>query len=108
MSTSKSKSNALYFLEKLNKGSLSLGQALAAIRETEEITQSEIANAIGISRGLICDIEKGRRDASVSLIIKIAKYLKYPPESFLILAFQDQLRKEKLDKKFIVEVKVAA
>ncbi|MBF0363907.1 MAG: helix-turn-helix transcriptional regulator [Oligoflexia bacterium] len=103
----KNKSNALTFLEKHNKGPLTFGQALAAIRETEEISQSQLARDISVSRGIICDIEKGRRMATVPLAIKIAKYLEYPPESFLVLLFKDQLRKERLGNKFIIEIKVA-
>ncbi|MBF0363876.1 MAG: helix-turn-helix transcriptional regulator [Oligoflexia bacterium] len=103
----KNKSNALTFLEKHNKGPLTFGQALTAIRETEEISQSQLARDLSVSRGIICDIEKGRRMVTVPLAIKIAKYLEYPPESFLVLLFKDQLRKEKLDNKFIIEIKVA-
>lgn len=101
------KSNALTFLEKHNKGPLTFGQALVAIRETEEISQAQLAKNLSCSRGIICDIEKGRRMVTVSLAIKIAKHLGYPAETFLVLLFRDQLRKEKLDNKFIVEIKVA-
>ena len=55
--TTKNK-DALSFLKKLNKGSLTFGQMLQSLRECEEVSQTELASKVGISRSRLCDIER--------------------------------------------------
>lgn len=92
------------FLKKLNKGPLSFGQLLASLRATDEISQADLARKLKVSRGLICDIEKGRRTPSIELAAKIAKILGYPVEPLIKQVFQDQL----WDAKIKLQVKVEA
>lgn len=49
-------------------------------RTARNITQEDLAAAIGVSRQTIISIEKGKYTPSVSLAIKIAKFFKVPVE----------------------------
>lgn len=91
------------FLKKINKSPLSFGDLLTSLRKADEITQVELANKIGVSKGLICDIEKGRRNASIELVAKIADALDYPKEPMIKQIFEDQLREAKIKLKIKLE-----
>jgi len=43
---------ALTYLEKINKGLLSFGDMLLSLRETDELTQADLAKKLKVSRGL--------------------------------------------------------
>ena len=91
------------FLKKLNKGPLSFGQLLLALRNADDVSQAQLAKWLGASRGLICDIEKGRRTASIEMAVKIAKTLGYPKEPLIKQLFDDQLREAKLKLKVKID-----
>lgn len=78
-------------------GKLSFAKVLWAHRMGEDMGQVEMATKLGISKQSLCDLEKGRRIPSPRRASDIAKKLKILPESFIQLALQDQLRKEKLN-----------
>ena len=50
------------------------------LRTKREITQEELAHAIGVSRQTIIAIEKGNYTPSVLLALKLAKYFGVPVE----------------------------
>ena len=104
MSTKK-KSEAVKFLEKLTGGPLTLARLLHSIRQGEEMTLAEFAKKLGISRQHLCDIEKGRKVVSPERAARFAKILGYSQEQFVALALQALLDEADLDLK--VEVKVA-
>ena len=93
---------AFKYLEK-ELGPLTFSKMLHAIRSTDEITQVELADAIGVSKGIICDIEKERRLPTIEQAKAMATYLGYPIEGFISLLLQDQLRKADLELKVILE-----
>lgn len=82
---------------KRDYGPLTFGNAIESQRLCDEKTLKEFAKSLGISAQSLCDIEKGRRIPSPSRAMKIAKKLKEPPTFWIQLAFQDLLRKEKID-----------
>ncbi len=88
--------DAKTFLSKVGKRPLTFGRLLASLRKADGITQSKLAKTLNISKGLICDIEKGRRAASVELAAKIAKAMGYPKEVMIIQVFQDRLHDAKI------------
>lgn len=90
--------NAFKYLEK-ELGPLTFANMLRSIRSTDEITQVELANAIETSKGIICDIEKGRRLPTIEQAKEMAVYLGYPIEGFISILLQDQLRKANLSMK---------
>lgn len=52
-------------------------------RENKNLTQEEVAKAIGITRSYLCDIENGRYNPSLKTSIKIATYLEIDLNSLL-------------------------
>ena len=77
------KSDAMKVLEKIAGGPLTLGQAIASIRKSEELPQGECARTLGISKSHLCDVEKGRKTVSPERAARWAKTLGYP-ESVLV------------------------
>jgi len=81
-------------LEDLAGGPNTLGNLLRAIREGEEMSQTEFAEKLGISRHNLSDIENERRGVSPRKAVEFAKKLRYSRQSFLQLALEDQLKRE--------------
>lgn len=104
MSTRK-KSRALKYLESLTGGSLTMAKILYAIRSGEEMTQSEFADLLGISRSNLCDIEKGRRFISAEMAARFAERLGDSKKQFVRIALQDQLNRVGL--KYHVNIEAA-
>lgn len=54
-------------------------------REKQNITQEQLAAAVGVSRQTIIAIEKGNYEPSLGLAINIAKYFKLKVEDIFVL-----------------------
>jgi transcriptional regulator with XRE-family HTH domain len=102
MSTKK-KSDATQFLEKLTGGPLTMGELLRALRKSEGRTQEEFASYLEITKQHICDIEKGRKLVSPSRAALFAKRLGQPAAFFIQVALQEELRNAGLKIKVRVE-----
>ena len=83
------------FLEKL-VGPLTFGMFVRAARTRLDITQAEAARRLGVSRAMLCDIEKERQPVSVELARKIAKRLGDSEALAVECCLNDQLRKAKM------------
>jgi transcriptional regulator with XRE-family HTH domain len=90
-------------LEKITGGKLTLGKALWAIRMCKEMSQTEFAAKLGMSKQQLCDIERGRKNVSPKLAAYYAKQLGESEKQFICLALQDMLDRSGL--KITVEVK---
>jgi DNA-binding XRE family transcriptional regulator len=84
-------------IEKLEPelGPLTFGMFLRVSRNSMELTQQEMANLLGMAKGTICDIEKGRQLVSVELAKKIAKTAGLSEVMAIEACFIDQLKKAK-------------
>ena len=98
------KSSAMAFLEDLNGGPLTFGDLLGAIRKGDEISQTDFAEKLGVSKAHLCDIEKGRRTVSPARAYIWGKKLGYSPEQFVELAIQTGLDHDKIPFKVRLEV----
>jgi putative transcriptional regulator len=58
--------------------------------EKGEMTQQELADAMGVSRQTIIAIEQGKFNPSVILGIKMARFFKCPLETLFILKEDDK------------------
>lgn len=58
-------------------------------RAEKDITQQQLAEAVGVSRQTIVAIEKNRFLTSTPLALKIARYFSKPVESIFILEDND-------------------
>lgn len=99
----KKKSKAMALLEELMGGPLTLGGTLQSIRQGEEMSQTDFAQRLDISRSHLCDIEKGRKAVSPARAAKWAALLGYSKEQFVRLALQDQVAQAGLAMKVQVE-----
>jgi transcriptional regulator with XRE-family HTH domain len=91
MSTKK-KSEAMQFLEKLTGGHLTIGELLRALRKSDGQTQDDFAKALEISKQHLCDIEKGRKAVTPARAALFATRLGQPPAYFIQLALQEDLK----------------
>ncbi len=105
MTTKRRKSAAVRFLENLTGGPLTLGSAIRATREGDDLAQAEFARKLGVSRSHLCDIEKGRKPVSASRAAEFARTLGYSEQQWIQLALEDQLRRAKLN--FRVQIEAA-
>lgn len=62
-----------------------LQSRLKEFRLQKQITQEDLANALGVSRQTIIALEQGRYEPSLSLALRIAAYFKTPIESIFNL-----------------------
>ena len=84
------------FLKKLENGRFTFGTMLILLRKEAGVSQVNLAERMGVSKGLVCDIEKGRRYASIKLGLSVARALKFPREILVQQVFRDQLKRHKL------------
>ena len=96
--------DATEFFESLH-GPMTLGRMLWSLRACDEISQSEFARRLGVSRSHLCDVEKGRKVVSPERAAAWAKILGFPATVFVKLALQEQL--DKAGVKMSVEVEAA-
>lgn len=80
--------NARKALEK-RVGPLTLSALILATREAEEMSQSEFARRLAISKSHLSDIECGRKAVSPDRAVRFARVLKQSEAQFLRLALQD-------------------
>jgi transcriptional regulator with XRE-family HTH domain len=78
-------------------GPLSFSMFLRAARTALDLSQSEMAKKLGMARGTLCDIEKGRQLVSPALAKKIAKKAGLSATVAIKACLQDQLRKAHID-----------
>lgn len=85
----------------------SFGEFVKDIRECDELSQTELAKRMRVSRQFINAIEKNRAKISLEMTIKIARALGYPYEAFVEIFLNDMLRKSGIKKVVHLESKVA-
>ena len=96
------KNSAKNLLEK-EIGPATFGSFLRAARTAMDATQTEMGKILGVSKSVICDIEKGRQIVSPELAYKIAHKAGLSTILAVKLCLQDQLRLSKIKMK--VELK---
>lgn len=89
--------NSLKAIEKITGHKLTLGKLLWAIRQSEEISQTDFADKLGVTKQHLCDIEHNRKLISPKLAALYAKKLGYAEEQFIRLSLQDMVDREGLD-----------
>ena len=82
---------------------LSFGGFIRSARTMRDLSQTDMADYLGVSKSTLCDIEKGRQLVSIDLASKIAKKCELSEVVAVEMAIRDQLRKSGL--KFDVIVK---
>ncbi len=85
----------------------SFGEFVRDIRECDEMSQTELARRMRVSRQFINAIEKDKANVSLEMAIKIARALGYPYEAFVEILLNDMLRKSGIKKIVHLESKAA-
>jgi len=85
----------------------SFGEFVRDIRECDEISQTELAKRMHVSRQFIHAVEKDKANVSLEMAIKIARTLGYPYEAFVEIFLNDMLRKSGIKKVVHLESKAA-
>lgn len=95
------KKNLISILEK-ELGEPTFGGFIQGARASKELSQSDMAKKLGITRSTLCDIEKGRHLVSPSLASKIAIACGLSEIVAVRTALQDQLNKSDLNMKVAI------
>ena len=61
-----------------------LGQSIRFQRDIRGMTQLSLALEAGLSKTYLCDVEKGRRNPSFTVVCRIAKAMGLDPAELLI------------------------
>lgn len=78
--------------QKLQK--INFGEFVKNIRLSDEVSQSELARKIGVTRQFLNAIELNKTPANIDLAIDIAHALGYPEFLFLEVCINDLLRRK--------------
>lgn len=60
-----------------------LGNNLKKIRIEKKMSQVDIAEVLGVNRGFISSIESGKRNPTLSTLVRLANALKVPTDELL-------------------------
>jgi len=104
MITKKTMSARAALKEVLNS---SFGEFIKDIRECDELSQTDLAKRMQVSRQFINAIEKDKANISLEMAIKVAHALNYPEEAFIEIFLNDLLRKSGIEKIVHLESKAA-
>lgn len=85
-----------------HRGPMTFGRLLVSYRASSDLTQVELADKLGLSKGNICDLEKERKVPSPAKAEEIAKKLGELPQYWVEVAVQDMLRSQDLD--YVVKI----
>jgi transcriptional regulator with XRE-family HTH domain len=86
-------------------GPLTFGKLLTSYRLAEEISQTELAKKLKMTRQKLNDFESGRRSPSLNSVSKIATALNEHAPTWIAVVIEEMLRKEKLN--YTVNLKVS-
>lgn len=78
---------------------LTFGKLLESYRKSEELSQKEFAQLIGITPSSLCDLEKGRKIPSPSRAYNIANILGVSENLWVEVSLQDQLNEQGIELK---------
>ena len=73
-------------------GKMTLARFLRAYRLTEELSQTELAQKLGWSKGNICDIENGRRIIGTDRARQLSEVTDIPLDYILEIILNQQLQ----------------
>ncbi len=62
---------------------MSIGERLKSIRESRNMTQEQVAKAAGITKQMVCAVEKGYKAMSLPVAVAVADVLSCTVSDFL-------------------------
>ena len=85
---------------------MTFGGLVRALRTSDEFSQVELAEKLGVSKQFLSDVEHNRKDIGIAFAKKVASTLGYSIEPLLELLIRQQLKRQRLN--YIVEIKKAS
>ncbi len=82
--------DALSELEKV-RSSPSFGELVKSLRLADDVSQTELARMLDLSKQHLSAIESGKKSVSVARAARFAEVLGYPVQQFVLAALQDEL-----------------
>lgn len=61
---------------------------VAELRKDLQVTQEDLATAVGVTRQTVIAVEKGNYTPSVTLALKISKFFNKPLEDIFTIAYE--------------------
>lgn len=86
--------------KRLDERDVALGKAIKRVRRAMNCSQADLANAIGLKRPSIPNIEAGRQSVKWSQLVDIATFLEIPltelvfPSEVLVQAVEDRKQRQ--------------
>lgn len=75
------------------ESNLTIGEFIRDMRLCEEVTQTELAKRLGISKQALSDIEHNRKPVGVQFIKKFCNEINIEPEPLLKIYFRNLMKK---------------
>lgn len=97
MTTKKSKSKPARGTLAATISGTTFGDLVRAMRETDELTQAELARGLGVSRQFLNAVELGRSQVGIDFAKRVADALGYSPEPFAEILIRDDLKRAGID-----------
>jgi transcriptional regulator with XRE-family HTH domain len=94
--------DALTELRKLGD-SPTFGELIKSLRTCDEISQTDLAARLGISKQHLSAIESGNKAVSPARAVRFAEAMNYPSDQFVIAAIEDELREAGVTLRFDVK-----
>ena len=85
---------------------MTFGSLIRSLRTSDEISQTELAKKIGVSKQFLNDVEHNRKDVGFEFAKKLASALGYSIDPLLELLIKQKLKRQRLN--YIVELKKAS
>jgi transcriptional regulator with XRE-family HTH domain len=108
MTTRKTKSKPAREALAATIAATTFGGLVRAMRETDQITQAELARRLGVSRQFLNAVELERSQVGLDFAKRVADALGYSPEPFAEVLIGEQLKKSGIDCEISLKPRSAA
>lgn len=81
-----------------------VGKTIRVLRVARDLSQGNLARALGISPGYLSLVEKDKRDPSLSFLRKVASYFN-TPVGFLLLEYGDVSQFDRNQRRLLNEIR---
>lgn len=85
---------------------MTFGGLIRSLRMSDEISQVELADRLGVSKQFLSDVEHNRKEVGIAFAKTVSSVLGYSIEPLLELLIRQQLKRQHLN--YIVEIRKAS
>ncbi len=84
------------------------GELIRSLRTCDEVSQTDLATRLGISKQHLSAIENGHKAVSPARAVRFAEAMNYPHDQFVIAAIEDELREAGVTLRFDLKKALSA